>query len=228
MESERMATGMDEYVEREEIRRAYEKLTRSYVNGDPYIADWRFDEMIENLHAADVAPVRHGRWIDKGEYAVCMECCGRSGTQYDGVEPLPLMTQFCPNCGAKMDGDMNDRTKEKLVELSDIQVLQREIECVKRKSYTDCTDCFNCDLLMTDERILSAYANAIDALQNANGVTVQEWISVDDELPEEKANCIVYYKHAFCDDENHVGICVCFYDAIRCFFQRRFSIYHIA
>ena len=74
--------------------------------------------------------------------------------------------------------------KEKLVELSDIQVLQREIECVKRKSYTNCTDCFNCDLLMTDERILSAYANAIDALQNANGVTVQEWISVNDRLPE--------------------------------------------
>ena len=75
--------------------------------------------------------------------------------------------------------------KEKLVELSDIQVLQREIECVKRKSYTNCTDCFNCDLLMTDERILSAYANAIDALQNANGVTVQEWISVTERLPEE-------------------------------------------
>lgn len=74
--------------------------------------------------------------------------------------------------------------REKLVELSDIQVLQREIECVKRKSYTNCTDCFNCDLLMTDERILSAYANAIDALQNANGVTVREWISVDDRLPE--------------------------------------------
>lgn len=50
-----------------------------------------------------VAPVVHGRWIDKGEYAVCMECGGRSGTQYDGVEPRPLMTQFCPNCGAKMD-----------------------------------------------------------------------------------------------------------------------------
>lgn len=51
-----------------------------------------------------VAPVVHGRWIDKGEYAVCTECGGRSGTQYDGVEPIPLMTQFCPNCGAKMDG----------------------------------------------------------------------------------------------------------------------------
>lgn len=58
--------------------------------------------------AADVAPVVHGRWIDKGEYAVCMECGGRSGTQYDGVEPIPLMTKFCPNCRAKMDGGKND------------------------------------------------------------------------------------------------------------------------
>ena len=75
--------------------------------------------------------------------------------------------------------------REKLVELSDIQVLQREMECVKRKSATNCTDCLNCDLLMTDERILTAYKNAIDALQNAHGVTVQEWISVKDRLPED-------------------------------------------
>ena len=60
--------------------------------------------MPENI-IVDVAPVRHGRWIDKGEYAVCAECGGRSGTQYDGVEPIPLMTQFCPNCGAKMAGE---------------------------------------------------------------------------------------------------------------------------
>ena len=53
---------------------------------------------------ADVQEVRHGRWINKGEYAVCTECGGRSGTQYNGVESIPLMTQYCPNCGAKMDG----------------------------------------------------------------------------------------------------------------------------
>lgn len=52
---------MDEYIERDEIRKAYEKLTRSYVNGDPYIADWRLDEMIEILPAADVAPVQE--WV---------------------------------------------------------------------------------------------------------------------------------------------------------------------
>ena len=57
-----------------------------------------------DCETADVAPVVHGRWIDEGEYAVCTECGGRSGTQYDGVEPIPLMTQVCPNCGAKMDG----------------------------------------------------------------------------------------------------------------------------
>ena len=64
--------------------------------------------IVSRTPASDVAPVRHGRWIDKGEYAVCMECGGRSGTQYDGVGPIPLMTQFCPNCGAKMDGELNE------------------------------------------------------------------------------------------------------------------------
>ena len=46
----------------------------------------------------------------------------------------------------------------------------------------------------------------------ANGVTVQEWISVEDELPEEKVNCIVYYKHAYCDNDDYWAIGMCFYD----------------
>lgn len=86
--------------------------------------------------------------------------------------------------GDRMRQNYGGIVRKKLVELSDIQVLQREMECVKRKSATNCTDCINCDLLMTDERILTAYKNAIVALQNAHGVTVQEWISVDDRLPE--------------------------------------------
>ena len=46
----------------------------------------------------------------------------------------------------------------------------------------------------------------------ANGVTVQEWISVDDRFPEEKANCIVYYQHAYCDNDDYWAIGMCFYD----------------
>ena len=45
-----------------------------------------------------------------------------------------------------------------------------------------------------------------------NGVTVQEWISVDDRLPEEKVNCIVHYKHAYCDNDDYWAIGICFYD----------------
>ena len=97
---------MAEYIERE----ATVKLLRSLGSRDYRREKGTIQEAIkmvsfsEYTPAADVAPVRHGRWIDKGEYAVCTECGGRSGTQYDGVEPIPLMTQFCPNCGAKMDG----------------------------------------------------------------------------------------------------------------------------
>ena len=46
----------------------------------------------------------------------------------------------------------------------------------------------------------------------ANGVTVQEWISVKDRLPEEKVNCIVHYRHAYCDDDDYWAIGICFYD----------------
>ena len=96
---------MNEYIKREEIRRAYEKLTRSYVNGNPYIADWRFDEMIEKLHAADVAPVVHGRWetnSDRPDSLICSVCkCG-----FDMWKHEPH--NYCPNCGAKMDGELNE------------------------------------------------------------------------------------------------------------------------
>ena len=92
---------MAEYIERETAIAWFMPYAHAgeSIDADVVISD------IKGMKAADVAPVRHGRWIDKGEYAVCTECGGRSGTQYDGVEPIPLMTQFCPNCGAYMRGE---------------------------------------------------------------------------------------------------------------------------
>lgn len=46
----------------------------------------------------------------------------------------------------------------------------------------------------------------------AHGVTVQEWISVKDRLPEGKVNCIVHYKHAYCDNDGYWANGLCFYD----------------
>ena len=93
---------MDEYIRREEIRRVYEKLTRSYVNGNPYIADWRFDKMIEKLPAADVAPVVHGKW-EPGN-PICPVCGGDKFKDLDADIWCDWLPPFCPNCGAKMDG----------------------------------------------------------------------------------------------------------------------------
>ena len=46
---------------------------------------------------ADVVPVRHGRWILKDDgRAHCSEC-DTAGNSY--------VWHFCPNCGARMDGD---------------------------------------------------------------------------------------------------------------------------
>lgn len=45
-----------------------------------------------------------------------------------------------------------------------------------------------------------------------HGVTVQEWVSVDDRLPEEKVDCIVRYQHAYCDNDGYWAIGMCFYD----------------
>lgn len=95
---------MARYIDIDDAIKTFEKLhgeESTLLNC--YNADWIFS-FLESQPTADVALVVHGRWIDKGEYAVCMECGGRSSTQYNGVEPIPLMTQFCPHCGAKMDG----------------------------------------------------------------------------------------------------------------------------
>ena len=49
------------------------------------------------LNSADVAPVRHGRWVDTdSEFAQCSLC------KYP-VYAAWNSTNYCPNCGAKMD-----------------------------------------------------------------------------------------------------------------------------
>lgn len=47
-----------------------------------------------------------GEWVEDGycdQQCVCSHCGGSSGTQFDGVQPIPLKTKFCPNCGAYMN-----------------------------------------------------------------------------------------------------------------------------
>ena len=59
-----------------------------------------------------------------------------------------------------------------------------------------------------------------------NGVTVQEWISVEDRLPEEKVNCIVHYRHAYCDNDGYWAIGFCFYDGEKFQFDSAYKVTH--
>ena len=52
---------------------------------------------ITSIPTADVAEVRHGRWID----GVCSEC-GFDAMYYKGI-PAQIYTDYCPSCGARMD-----------------------------------------------------------------------------------------------------------------------------
>lgn len=86
---------MAEYIERE---LAIEALSRGEGCGNVC------RRAIERILAADVVPVRHGRWINAYPdiepnpmfmYGICSECGFEQG--------ISKYLNYCPNCGAKMD-----------------------------------------------------------------------------------------------------------------------------
>lgn len=71
-------------------------------------------ETIRAMKAADVAPVVHARWIsweEAGNFVPspdrheCSVCHDAAQVLVNGFE---LLSDYCPNCGAKMDGGDND------------------------------------------------------------------------------------------------------------------------
>lgn len=54
-----------------------------------------------DMPAADVAPVRHGHWIEEGDCQICSEC----GEEHCWDE---YRSAYCDSCGAKMDGKDGD------------------------------------------------------------------------------------------------------------------------
>ena len=60
----------------------------------------RLDEWVKTLPSVDVAPVVHSRWEYKCGEIRCPEC----GNRIHRID-LSGCLNFCPNCGAKMDGE---------------------------------------------------------------------------------------------------------------------------
>ena len=100
---------MAEYVIKEALQAKLNRKKAGPAN-KRYTDGWNdavlmVKSMIHSEKAADVAPVRHGRWIDRGDYVttaygrlpvkMCSEC------HMDVT--LEDFDSYCPNCGAKMD-----------------------------------------------------------------------------------------------------------------------------
>ena len=95
---------MKEYIERAQLLKnlGYDETRRADV-----LPGSTFDIVLKEP-AADVAEVRHGRWVpsDTGggepdEAYICSEC-GEPWTLIDG-NPAENNMRYCPNCGARMD-----------------------------------------------------------------------------------------------------------------------------
>ena len=85
---------------------AVEPMNSDYLTG--YISALSVVEgEIAEQPAADVAPVRRGEWASE-ETAVTCTACGRSyDTDFEIKRNVIRDFDYCPNCGAKMDGDKN-------------------------------------------------------------------------------------------------------------------------
>lgn len=61
-------------------------------------------DVFKGMYATDVKEVVHGKWkYNVIKETVCSVCGGLALTSfYSGVQ---YRSQYCPNCGAKMDGD---------------------------------------------------------------------------------------------------------------------------
>lgn len=77
---------MAEYIEREALLNALSESTEPFNVASVF-------RTIKRQSKADVAPVRHGRWI---EYLKNLGECSECG------EIVAIRSKYCPNCGCKM------------------------------------------------------------------------------------------------------------------------------
>ena len=99
---------MAEYIERESLVADFERCNDQNEKWTPQ----RVKTLILRQPTADVAPVRHGQWDGEGdgyadgELVIDVWYCSRCGHCIDdGTDDPYDLPNYCPNCGAKMDGD---------------------------------------------------------------------------------------------------------------------------
>ena len=72
------------------------------------------EQVIDRMEPADVAEVKHGKWIKTYEYGNAdLVQCSACLMEFDYIDGVCYLTdrklpEFCPNCGADMRGEKDD------------------------------------------------------------------------------------------------------------------------
>lgn len=92
-------TMADEYIRRDDFIQHLEKCKKgAAVTNLVWAAIMAIERDVRDMPAADVAPVVHAQWIeDESGIIICPEC-------KRGYNLIAKFTNYCPACGAKMDG----------------------------------------------------------------------------------------------------------------------------
>ena len=85
---------MAEYIVKEQALEAI--LSAIDLTGEQWAQVWN---KIKQTPAADVAPVRHGRWTRIDYHDARRSECGHKTYYPDRI------SLYCPECGARMDGE---------------------------------------------------------------------------------------------------------------------------
>ena len=89
------------------------KLLRDEAYFNPYFRQEQYAiEVLNKMPVEDVAPVIHGKWLEDeedvkwGNSLIKRFCSNCKKTAYwDEEKYCFVLFKYCPNCGAKMDGE---------------------------------------------------------------------------------------------------------------------------
>lgn len=104
---------MSDYIKREDAMELIDKCVShtspkaeaidfDFRHGEINGLNWACD-IIEAMPSADVAPVRHGRWVESFKVNAPPTLRSRWTCSWCGNVQTYGITDYCPNCGAKMD-----------------------------------------------------------------------------------------------------------------------------
>lgn len=106
---------MAEYIGREAAKESFLNMDAgSRAPCSTLLTPEEFAEYLDEIPAADVATVVHGMWVSWEEAdnfipsAHRHECSVCHDTAQVLENNIELLSDFCPNCGAKMDGGVDN------------------------------------------------------------------------------------------------------------------------